>query len=566
VHKPLPANQPSAKSGRFLRSIVILSGTVLLIVSTTLGWVAYDEYGQTKEFEFRLLESHARNADVHVAESLSNIQRLLARMAATQQKDRLALPASSITAELLQRRNDIPELGALLIAGQDGRIRFATDPVLIGKNISRAPYFAAFINGEAPRLFISRPEKRPLGASIMTFAWPIVDTAQRFRGIAAVTVDYRFFPAAMQAINPDDSASMSVIVNRDGDLVYRREDPENFFGKNIVKVSKVLQEHLRLDKPVTRHIAPSAQNGRTRLFLVQNVGASGLTLILSRQLDDVLAVWQRNIVIYALILICTVMALIALMTSAMRRRQLEAEIATSNARLRQIEQQQILAEERKRLMQDMHDGLGSSLVSALRVVEHGRLDEMDVAQVLKSCIDDLKLAIDSMEPMAADLLLLLATLRFRLGQRLEASGIALHWEVQEVPELDWLTPRHSLHILRILQEAFTNIIKHAHATEIRVATAVEDNGVVVTIADNGQGFDVAQAADAGGKGLANQQRRAEAIGGRVDWNSSSAGTRLALWLPLCQPSMDKIPLRIASHSHPGWAWLSVIGQFVSRRP
>jgi len=212
----------------------------------------------------------------------------------------------------------------------------------------------------------------------------------------------------------------------------------------------------------------------------------------------------------------------------------EAELMLSHQRLREVEQRQTLAQERQRLMQDMHDGLGSSLASALRVVEKGRLGEADVAQVLKGCIDDLKLAIDSMEPVESDLLLLLATLRFRLEPRLESTGITLHWEVNRVPPLEWLDPKNALHILRILQEAFTNIIKHTQATEIRLSTAVEGEWVVVRIADNGQGFSVAQALQGGGKGLSNQQRRAQAIGAAVDWASGATGTCFSLRLPIPQ--------------------------------
>lgn len=210
----------------------------------------------------------------------------------------------------------------------------------------------------------------------------------------------------------------------------------------------------------------------------------------------------------------------------------EAELTASHQRLRAIEYRQTLSEERQRLMQDMHDGMGSTLTSALRVVERGHLDEAEVAQVLKGCIDDLKLAIDSMEPVDADLLLLLATLRFRLGPRLESTGISLRWEVRDIPALDWLDPKNSLHILRILQEAFTNIIKHANATEIWVATAADADKVMVTITDNGQGFAVAQALNSGGKGLSNQTRRAQAIGAEVKWASDDSGTRLTLLLPI----------------------------------
>ena len=213
----------------------------------------------------------------------------------------------------------------------------------------------------------------------------------------------------------------------------------------------------------------------------------------------------------------------------------ETELAASYERLREVEQRELLSQERQRLTQDMHDGLGSSLVSALRVVEGGRLGEAEVAEVLKGCIDDLKLTIDSMEPVEADLLLLLATLRFRLGPRLAGAGISLRWEVSDVPPLDWLNPRNALHILRILQEAFTNTLKHTNATQIRVMTGAEDGYVSVIIADNGGGFSISEALTGGGKGLANQQRRAQAIGAELLLHSSATGTTLTLKLPQKRP-------------------------------
>ena len=101
-----------------------------------------------------------------------------------------------------------------------------------------------------------------------------------------------------------------------------------------------------------------------------------------------------------------------------------------------------------------------------------------------------------------------------------------------MPALDWLDPRNALHILRILQEGFTNIIKHTRATEIRVATGVEDGWIVVTLTDNGPGFDVHAASNGPGRGLGNQRSRAEAIGAEVHWTSSASGTQLVLRLPI----------------------------------
>jgi len=221
---------------------------------------------------------------------------------------------------------------------------------------------------------------------------------------------------------------------------------------------------------------------------------------------------------------------------ATRLAQREAELNESHRQLREIERRETLAQERQRLLEEMHDGLGSSLMSALRVVEQ-RGVAIDVAQLLRECIDDLKLTIDSLEPDSADLLLLLATLRYRLGPRLEAAGIQLVWEVEDVPPLQWLDPQGALHVLRIVQEVFTNILKHGSATAIRVQTGAADATVTVRIHDNGAPFDPSAVSPAhGGRGLANLHRRAQAIGAAIGWQADGSGTWFALHLAVARPA------------------------------
>jgi len=224
---------------------------------------------------------------------------------------------------------------------------------------------------------------------------------------------------------------------------------------------------------------------------------------------------------------------------AQRLQAREAELEQSYQRMRVIENEHMLGAERRRLMQDMHDGLGSSLISAIRSVEQGAMNKAEISGVLKGCMEDLKLAIDSMESVDADLLLLLATLRFRLAPRIESAGLALRWEVQSVPALPWLDPGSALHILRIMQECVANVLRHTQATSICFSTATDGQGVCVVIEDNGAGFAVDEALRRSGRGLRNQQRRASAIGGAVSWESSSAGTRFTLWLPLHRGAMPK---------------------------
>lgn len=81
---------------------------------------------------------------------------------------------------------------------------------------------------------------------------------------------------------------------------------------------------------MTRHIGPSAQNDKTRLFLVRDIGNTGLSLIVSRQLDEVLAVWWRSVKIYLLIVILTAIVVTYLAIVATRRkRQVLADKAFS---------------------------------------------------------------------------------------------------------------------------------------------------------------------------------------------------------------------------------------------
>jgi signal transduction histidine kinase len=213
----------------------------------------------------------------------------------------------------------------------------------------------------------------------------------------------------------------------------------------------------------------------------------------------------------------------------------ERELLQSHQQLREVETRQALSHQRQRIMQDMHDGMGLSLRSALMAVEGGQTNTDVVAEVLRCCIDDLKLAIDSMEPTHPDLLLLLATLRFRLEPRLQSAGIELSWDVEDVPPLPWMNQHSALHILRMAQETFSNTIRHAGATHIRLSTRVLRDAVEVSIQDNGKGFDMASALQRAGKGLGNVQRRAATIGARVTWESTGQGTRMTLCLPLTDP-------------------------------
>ena len=221
------------------------------------------------------------------------------------------------------------------------------------------------------------------------------------------------------------------------------------------------------------------------------------------------------------------------------------ELERNYEQLMEARRNEALALERTRIMSEMHDGIGSQLTMALSLVrqldrEHdpGRAGEDGrVATVLRESIEDLQLIIDSLEPVENDLLTVLGTLRYRLQDRLGKSGIDLQWNVVDLPPLPMLTPHSVLSILRIVQEAFANCLKHSGADRIAVTTGLQgepgvDEMAHIGIVDNGRGIDLSRGA---GRGLENMRRRAAALGGQLKILSQAGRTEIRLEFPTLRP-------------------------------
>jgi signal transduction histidine kinase len=211
----------------------------------------------------------------------------------------------------------------------------------------------------------------------------------------------------------------------------------------------------------------------------------------------------------------------------------EAELATSYQLLRESERRATLEQERQRLMRDMHDGIGSSLIGAVAAVERGQMTEAQLADLLRECIDDLKLVIDSLEPGETDLMLLLATVRYRLEPRFDAAGIRLVWSVGEAACLASIGPDAALHVLRIFQEIFTNIIRHSQAQTVFVSIFAAADKTTITIEDDGIGFDVAASPLCHdqlnrGRGLGNLRTRSRLLSASLACESGTGSTKYTL--------------------------------------
>jgi signal transduction histidine kinase len=196
------------------------------------------------------------------------------------------------------------------------------------------------------------------------------------------------------------------------------------------------------------------------------------------------------------------------------------------------EKQKLLLLERERLAREMHDGLGGQLVSALSMVERGSTDSDEVAEVLRRAIDEIGIVIDSLDPDTTNLSTSLGKLRARLEPLLSRNGIDLEWRLDDIPELDTFPPEAALHVLRIIQEAVTNTLRHAGAdsAEVRiVSTGDEGRQLHVSIRDDGRGLPMQMSLN--GRGINNMKFRAEKLGAALRIDGASSGTRIDLTVP-----------------------------------
>jgi signal transduction histidine kinase len=225
--------------------------------------------------------------------------------------------------------------------------------------------------------------------------------------------------------------------------------------------------------------------------------------------------------------------------------RLKASFVREEARARAA----ALADERTRLMRDLHDGLGGQLVSIVALSERGH-EGATITDAARAALKDLRLVIDAMDDIGGDLMLALGSWRERAAAQLRPHEVALDWRVttpQGLPLHPELRPWHVIQIVRILDEAVTNAVKHARARHISVVIETLDEGEgpygVISVADDGCGFaqagnGEAATASQGARGLRNMRSRAARCGVLLDLSSDVSGTRVRLQLPPRFPDSD----------------------------
>ena len=238
--------------------------------------------------------------------------------------------------------------------------------------------------------------------------------------------------------------------------------------------------------------------------------------------------------------ICTLRSLRGLnQTLESRIADREKALADNYVRLAYLERQNAASQERKLIMREIHDGLGSKLFTSLSRVERGAMDGSQMAESLRACISDMRLALDALAPDEPDLLIAFGDFMFRWQAELEAAGMRCEWEIDVAGDGLRLPPHATLQVLRVAQEALTNVTKHARATRVDLTLRHQDDHVMLSIHDNGVG--IAAAPASAGRGLANMGARAAQLSGTLNiaQGDDGRGTRIILTLRADLAGVDR---------------------------
>jgi signal transduction histidine kinase len=207
----------------------------------------------------------------------------------------------------------------------------------------------------------------------------------------------------------------------------------------------------------------------------------------------------------------------------------ERELAANYAQMADLQRQHAAAQERQLIMRDIHDGLGSQLFVSLSRVERGDMQAPQIAEALRECIADMRIALDTLTPGQDDFRTTLGDFLFRWQRQLAASGVRPAWTI-DVPDCPLsLSPHAALAVLRIAQEALTNVIKHAGAGQVHVRFRQASDRLELEVEDDGLG---AAAQAPAGRGMGNMRTRARQLGGTLDVRVGDLGTCVALQVPL----------------------------------
>lgn len=216
-------------------------------------------------------------------------------------------------------------------------------------------------------------------------------------------------------------------------------------------------------------------------------------------------------------------------------RALEVFEIELSSRLGSLEEAQILASERERMSRELHDRTLQMIYGAGLLLRNVQAQATpDTAQALDPVVRLLDQAVQSLREILQELQArpAMASLIDGIERLIREYGLSALMDVEtewRIPTDAQLPPAQLRHILAIVSEALSNVVRHARAQQVRITVALQDERLQIQIADDGRGF----GPDARpGFGLRNMEERAHLLNGRLEIQSQpGVGTTVRLEIP-----------------------------------
>ena len=233
------------------------------------------------------------------------------------------------------------------------------------------------------------------------------------------------------------------------------------------------------------------------------------------------------------------------LSSYLTRREAEEGLRDTHAQLQALSRQlmHLQEQERRQLAHDLHDEVGQALtalkmnlqtmerVADLSPVQPSLHDSFGILDTLLARVRDLSL---DLRPSLLDHLGLVPAIRWYAIRQAERAGLQVHVEADSLPED--LAADRAVVCFRIVQEAVTNVLRHAKATQFDVVLRTTDSGFTLIVKDNGVGFRTSESmTEVEGRwsiGLVGMRERARALGGYLKLHSAlGRGTEVFAHIP-----------------------------------
>jgi len=190
------------------------------------------------------------------------------------------------------------------------------------------------------------------------------------------------------------------------------------------------------------------------------------------------------------------------------------------------------------ISRDIHDNIGQFISLAKLQLNTLDFDHLNMAKekiihsadLLTQALDDLR---DLSRSLSSELIRnngLVAAIELQIAYLRKLEVLEVHFEV--VGEKQFMDEQKEIFILRIIQEAANNIIRHSDARKVSILLSYEQGQLSLTVADDGKGFDTLGVRNSKSSGIINITKRAKIIGAAFNIQSSlGAGTKVNLFLP-----------------------------------